>query len=205
MTGVALFFACASAFLSLVFGSTDVAGKTFHAGGSIGTWLGGALADYLNQTGSIIVLLTLMVLSVILSTQFSFGRMFASASEELARSVGARRRLAARAGSTSGARSSARARSSPSTRRRRRRRRRDRTAKPTADGGPTADAMPALRPGRDPRRPVVARKRPGGAAAAAAGARAGQGRRAATQGAFTLPPASLLDAPKANGRSTSAS
>jgi S-DNA-T family DNA segregation ATPase FtsK/SpoIIIE len=35
------------------------------------------LADYLNRTGSIIVLLTLMVLAVILSTQFSFGRMFA--------------------------------------------------------------------------------------------------------------------------------
>ena len=33
----------------------------------------------LNRTGSLIVLLTLMMLAVILSTQFSFGRMFASA------------------------------------------------------------------------------------------------------------------------------
>ena len=32
VTGVTLFFACAAAFLSLAFGSTDVGGKTFHAG-----------------------------------------------------------------------------------------------------------------------------------------------------------------------------
>ena len=77
--GVTLFFGCASAFLSLIFGSTNLAGKTFHAGGSIGTWLGEALSEYLNRTGSIIVLLTLMALSVILATQFSFGRLFARA------------------------------------------------------------------------------------------------------------------------------
>ena len=82
LLGVTLLFGCASSFLSLVFGSTDVAGKTFHAGGSVGTWLGAALADYLNRTGSIIVLLTLMILSVILSTQFSFGRLFERASAE---------------------------------------------------------------------------------------------------------------------------
>jgi len=39
------------------------------------------MAEYLNRTGSIIVLLTLMMLSVIMSTQFSFGRMFAGASQ----------------------------------------------------------------------------------------------------------------------------
>jgi len=39
------------------------------------------LTEYLNRTGSVIVILTLMVTSVILSTQFSFGRMFASATE----------------------------------------------------------------------------------------------------------------------------
>jgi DNA segregation ATPase FtsK/SpoIIIE, S-DNA-T family len=81
LSGVTLLFACASAFLSLAFGSADVAGKTFHAGGSVGTWLGSFLASYLNRTGSIIVILTLMVLAVILSTQFSFGRLFAAASQ----------------------------------------------------------------------------------------------------------------------------
>jgi DNA segregation ATPase FtsK/SpoIIIE, S-DNA-T family len=78
--GAVMLFSCSSAFLSLAFGSTDVAGKTFDAGGSIGAALGSVLAEYLNRTGSIIVLLTMMMLSVILSTQFSFGRMFAGAS-----------------------------------------------------------------------------------------------------------------------------
>jgi len=80
--GVTLFFACTSAFLSLLFGSTDVDGTTFHAGGSIGNWLGGAISDYFNRTGSIIVLLTTMALSVIVSTHFSFGRLFETASQE---------------------------------------------------------------------------------------------------------------------------
>src|SRR4051812_15188044 len=39
--GVTLLFACTTSFLSLAFGSTDVGGKTFYAGGSVGTWLGG--------------------------------------------------------------------------------------------------------------------------------------------------------------------
>jgi S-DNA-T family DNA segregation ATPase FtsK/SpoIIIE len=81
LIGLTLLAGCSSAFLSLVFGSADVSGKTFDAGGSIGAWLGAWFAEYLNRTGSIIVILTLMVLSVILSTQFSFGRMFAHASQ----------------------------------------------------------------------------------------------------------------------------
>jgi S-DNA-T family DNA segregation ATPase FtsK/SpoIIIE len=81
LTGVGLLLTCASAFLSLAFGSTDVGGKTFHAGGSVGAWLGAWFAEYLNRTGSIIVVLTLILLSVILSTQFSFGRLFANATQ----------------------------------------------------------------------------------------------------------------------------
>src|SRR5258705_2084755 len=81
LIGITLLAGCSSAFLSLVFGSADVSGKTFEAAGSIGAWLGAWFAEYLNRTGSIIVIFTLMVLSVILSTQFSFGRMFAHASQ----------------------------------------------------------------------------------------------------------------------------
>ena len=92
--GVAL-LVCASAFFSLVLDSTELAAKTFDAGGTVGAGLGLALAEYLNRTGSIIVLLTAMMLSVILATQFSFGRMFATAtvgSRDLsARGVGALR------------------------------------------------------------------------------------------------------------------
>ena len=37
-----------------------------------------ALAAYLNRTGSIILILTLLFLGIILSTQFSLGRLFAA-------------------------------------------------------------------------------------------------------------------------------
>ena len=77
--GGAVLLICASAFFSLVLGSTELAAKTFDAGGTVGAGLGLALAEYLNRTGSIIVLLTAMMLSVIMATQFSFGRMFATA------------------------------------------------------------------------------------------------------------------------------
>jgi S-DNA-T family DNA segregation ATPase FtsK/SpoIIIE len=79
--GGVMLFSCSSAFLSLALGSTEHAGKTFDAGGSVGAAFGSLMAEYLNRTGSIIVLLTLMMLSVIMSTQFSFGRMFAGASQ----------------------------------------------------------------------------------------------------------------------------
>ena len=36
------------------------------------------MSEYLNKTGSVIVVLTLIVLSMIMSTQFSFGRFFAA-------------------------------------------------------------------------------------------------------------------------------
>ena len=41
------------------------------------------LSEYLNTTGSIILILTLLFLAVILSTQFSFGRLFAVIGEML--------------------------------------------------------------------------------------------------------------------------
>ena len=90
VTGATLFFGCATAFLSLILGSTEIAGpsaslgtgQTLHAGGSIGNWIGAMFSEYLNRTGSIIVLLTLMALAVIISTHFSFGRLFAHASQE---------------------------------------------------------------------------------------------------------------------------
>jgi S-DNA-T family DNA segregation ATPase FtsK/SpoIIIE len=77
IAGAAMLFTCLSAFLSLVFSTLDVAGKSFRAGGYVGEWLAKALADYLNRTGSLIVVVTSIVLAVIMSTQFSFGRMMA--------------------------------------------------------------------------------------------------------------------------------
>jgi DNA segregation ATPase FtsK/SpoIIIE, S-DNA-T family len=76
--GAMLLFTCISAFLSLTLGNLVVSGKPFRTGGYVGEWLSGELSEYLNQTGSAVVILTLIVLSIIMSTQFSFGRFFAA-------------------------------------------------------------------------------------------------------------------------------
>jgi len=192
ITGVTLLVAGAAAFLSLAFGSTEVAGKPFNAGGSVGEWTGRWLSEYLNRTGSIIVLVTFMVLAVILSTQFSFGRMFATASansrDVSARAVGwfrrwldDRRKIQARKEavarqvkkSTKAAPATANASTSEPEERE------PVPARSTAGPAPvvarkkadSAPALPLLEP--EPAKPV-ARK----------------------QGSYTLPPASLLDAPK---------
>jgi S-DNA-T family DNA segregation ATPase FtsK/SpoIIIE len=77
LVGSALLFGCVSSFLSLAFGTSEISGKTFRAGGYLGDRLAALLATYLNRTGSIILILTLLFLAIILSTQFSFGRLFA--------------------------------------------------------------------------------------------------------------------------------
>jgi DNA segregation ATPase FtsK/SpoIIIE, S-DNA-T family len=81
--GAGLLFGCISSFLALVVGTTAVDGKTFRAGGYLGEFIAGILTDYLNMTGSIILILTLLFLAAILSTQFSFGRLFGAIGEML--------------------------------------------------------------------------------------------------------------------------
>jgi DNA segregation ATPase FtsK/SpoIIIE, S-DNA-T family len=200
LTGVTLLFACSSAFLSLVFGSTEVAGKTFHAGGSIGRGFGLFMSDYLNRTGSLIILLTMMMLAVILSTQFSFGRMFATAtanSQNLsARGIGwlrawierkrkdmARREVIAKhakpvvAGAKPGRAPAAEG------------------DEPPARPARSLESEPATPSPRPSSPPVVARKRAEAAPLPLAEEPKAPAQR--KKGAFTLPPASLLDAPKA--------
>jgi S-DNA-T family DNA segregation ATPase FtsK/SpoIIIE len=77
VAGATLLLACTSAFLSLVFGTLERSPRPFRAGGYVGEWLADTLAAYLNRTGSAIVILTLIFLSIIMSTHFSFGRLFA--------------------------------------------------------------------------------------------------------------------------------
>ena len=195
IVGVLLLFACSSSFLSLVFGSTDVDGKAFHAGGSVGNWLAGALADYLNRTGSVIVLATLTLLSVILSTQFSFGRMFEHASRNSrdlsARGIGRfrtwlderrrdRQRQEVIAKHTKRAKGEA-AKEVAKT---------EGSRAKAEDGAPPA---PASRGATPP--PVVARKRPEPTPSLLPEpepVKAAPRR----QGGFTLPPPSLLDSPR---------
>jgi DNA segregation ATPase FtsK/SpoIIIE, S-DNA-T family len=76
LVGAGLLFGCVSSFMALAFGTVEVAGKEFRAGGYMGERLAAFLAEYLNRTGSIILILTLLFLAIILSTQFSFGRLF---------------------------------------------------------------------------------------------------------------------------------
>jgi DNA segregation ATPase FtsK/SpoIIIE, S-DNA-T family len=81
LAGATMLLGCVSSFLSLAFGSLDVGGKEFRAGGYIGDRLAAFLAEYLNRTGSIILILTLLFAAIILATQFSFGRLFSSLSQ----------------------------------------------------------------------------------------------------------------------------
>jgi S-DNA-T family DNA segregation ATPase FtsK/SpoIIIE len=76
LVGAALLFGCVAAFLSLAFGTLRISGRELLAGGYVGRLLASTLAAYLNKTGSIILILTLLFLAIILSTQFSFGRLF---------------------------------------------------------------------------------------------------------------------------------
>jgi S-DNA-T family DNA segregation ATPase FtsK/SpoIIIE len=75
--GGGLLYTCSAAFLALVF-DADLGRRQLRAGGYLGSLIAGVLADYLNRTGSIIFILALLFLAVILSTQFSFGRLFAA-------------------------------------------------------------------------------------------------------------------------------
>jgi len=200
LTGVALLFGCSSAFLSLVFGGTEVGGKTFYAGGSIGRAFGLLMSEYFNRTGSLIVLLTLMMLAVILSTQFSFGRMFATAtasSQNLsARGVGWLRAWIERRRKDQARRQVIAKHAKPSV---------AAPPKPGRASAPDDDDVPARAPkptepestGAPTRTvpPVVARKKAEAPVLPLAEEPKAPAQR--KPGTFTLPPASLLDAAKA--------
>jgi S-DNA-T family DNA segregation ATPase FtsK/SpoIIIE len=205
LTGTGLLFLASSAFLSLVFGDADAVGKTFYAGGSTGSWLGSALSAYLNRTGSLIVLTTLIILAAILSTQFSLGRMFATAS------VNSKELSSRGAGWLRGWWDD----------RRRERARREVIAKQTRKAAARDDEADGDAPATGARSLRVARPPAGEPSAATAGSRqtplVAQQRRPETaplplaepelkgpaqrrQGTFTLPPMTLLDAPKAESK-----
>ena len=78
IVGAAMLFACSAAFLGLTIGRVDFGPRAFRAGGYLGEWLGGFMSEYLSRTGSVIVILALIVAAVILATQFSFGRLFSA-------------------------------------------------------------------------------------------------------------------------------
>jgi S-DNA-T family DNA segregation ATPase FtsK/SpoIIIE len=81
--GAGLLIGCLSSFLALAFEPSVEGGRAFRPGGYLGEALSAALSSYLNTTGSVILILTLLFLAIILSTQFSFGRLFGAIGELL--------------------------------------------------------------------------------------------------------------------------
>ena len=76
--GLVLTVGCTASFLSLAFGGLGPEARTFRAGGYVGGWLADLLAGYFNRTGSTILILTLLFLALILTTQLSFGQLFSA-------------------------------------------------------------------------------------------------------------------------------
>jgi S-DNA-T family DNA segregation ATPase FtsK/SpoIIIE len=201
--GALLLVAFTGALLALVLGTLEVSGEAFRTGGYAGAWLAQELSEYLNRTGSAIVILTLIVLAIIMSTQFSFGRFF-TAVLVLARTL------------TRHAVASLRERRDE---RRRDRQRREVIAKHTKAGAPPPEIKPAAvaslePPPRAARRPDVPVDEQVPAPARESFARAPSLSAVAhplplpdpepltkapaerRKGEYTLPPLALLDAPK---------
>ncbi|MEO8071436.1 MAG: DNA translocase FtsK 4TM domain-containing protein, partial [Acidobacteriota bacterium] len=78
LLGAGFFVACLAGLLSLGFAAMSAQS---NGGGLLGAAVSGVLTHFLNRTGAAIVLLTLLVLSVIVSTQFSVGRGFSRLAE----------------------------------------------------------------------------------------------------------------------------
>jgi DNA segregation ATPase FtsK/SpoIIIE, S-DNA-T family len=78
LVGALLLVSSTASFLSLALAAARVTGASFEPGGWLGDQIAGALTASFNRTGSLIVILTALGLSLVLTTQFSFGRVFAA-------------------------------------------------------------------------------------------------------------------------------
>jgi S-DNA-T family DNA segregation ATPase FtsK/SpoIIIE len=83
LVGAIMLVGSASALLALAFGAFQTGAQHVRAGGAIGEALARGFVLYLNRTGAAIVLLAVFALAVILATQFSFGVAFTSAASRL--------------------------------------------------------------------------------------------------------------------------
>ena len=155
------------------------------------------MAEYLNRIGSIVVILTLLFLAAVLSTQLSLGRMFSSAT---------------RVSRSSGSRIFGRLRGWLDERRRARQRqallaKQGKKAEKAAPVVATAKKPVEVEPARplavadvpvaEERRPPVMNKRAKAPENAPLPLPEPEPRQPRRNGAFTVPPLSLLDAPKA--------
>ena len=76
--GALLVLACSSALMSLALGKVDTGHGALRAGGYVGEFLAAFMAEYLSRSGSLIVILSVLFVSVIFATQFSFGHFFSA-------------------------------------------------------------------------------------------------------------------------------
>ena len=74
--GGSLLVGSVASLLALAFSAFETSARHFRAGGVIGEAIAAGFAVYLNRTGAAILLLTVLALAVVLSTQFSFGQAF---------------------------------------------------------------------------------------------------------------------------------
>jgi S-DNA-T family DNA segregation ATPase FtsK/SpoIIIE len=83
LVGVVMLVGSASALLALSFGAFQTSAPHVRPGGAIGEALASGFVLYLNRTGAAIVLLAVFALAVILATQFSFGMAFSATAARL--------------------------------------------------------------------------------------------------------------------------
>jgi S-DNA-T family DNA segregation ATPase FtsK/SpoIIIE len=194
--GLVLTLGCSASFLSLAFGTAVPPSRTFQAGGYVGWGLASVLAEYLNRAGSIIVILTLLFLALILTTQVSFGLLFATTTTKVGhggarvgrsmrdwwterRKARTRQQVLRKHLDKTGASSArtevlAKGAVSPTPKKKRRPRRSETAASP-AITSTSPESVPLPLPEPITRTPAERR-----------------------QGAFTLPPLTLLDPPRAH-------
>lgn len=213
-TGVVLMLGCVSALLSLTLGPRGSGARPFLPGGVAGDALASALAHSLNRTGSAIVLLALSALAVVLATHVSLGTVSTGAVGGAGTLV-ARLRLALQARSESrekarqrrqviekhaqrgaSAETLARAAERPAQGDAARARIKSPATAPSAEPTPSPAAAPTA-----PRSaPAVVRRAATEPVTPALPLEAGEPLRGPAErrfGGYTLPPASLLDPPRA--------
>ena len=77
-TGLGLIVICVAGLVALTASMFDTSLRPFRPGGVLGEWTAAGLSAYLNRTGTAILLIALLALAVILSTHFSFGKAFSA-------------------------------------------------------------------------------------------------------------------------------
>jgi S-DNA-T family DNA segregation ATPase FtsK/SpoIIIE len=91
LAGVLAMLVSLTALLSLAFGTVSVDGESVRAGGATGELVSSLLASEFNRTGAYIVVYTALLVSLVLTTQFSFAAFLGAAGRKVADRVRALR------------------------------------------------------------------------------------------------------------------